>query len=69
MNFRIGCDQIRPPCSAITDRTYSPKGLKYISGSAVDPDWIRIQWGPRIRIQIRIRNPDQIRIQEGKNDP
>jgi hypothetical protein len=26
--------------------------------SVPDPDWIRIQWGPRIRIQIRIRNPD-----------
>ena len=26
-----------------------------------DPDWIRIQWGPWIRIRIR--------IQEGKNDP
>jgi hypothetical protein len=30
------------------------------SSSAVDPDpdWIRIQWGPWIRIRIRIRNPD-----------
>jgi hypothetical protein len=33
----------------------------------LDPDWIRIQPGQWIR--IRIRNPDPIRIQEGKNDP
>jgi hypothetical protein len=26
--------------------------------SAVDPDWIRIQWCPWIRIRIRINNPD-----------
>ncbi len=26
------------------------------SGSGLDPDWIRIQWGPWIR--TRIRNPD-----------
>jgi hypothetical protein len=25
---------------------------------APDLDWIRIQWGPWIRIWIRIRNPD-----------
>jgi hypothetical protein len=30
-------------------------------GSVVDPDRIRIQWGPWIRIRIR--------IQLGKNDP
>jgi len=26
--------------------------------SVVNPDWIRIQWVPWIRIRIRIRNPD-----------
>jgi hypothetical protein len=29
-----------------------------VTRSAVDPDWIQIQWGPWMRIRIRIRNPD-----------
>jgi hypothetical protein len=31
----------------------------------LDPDWIRIQWGPWIRIQIRNPDPDP----GGKNGP
>jgi hypothetical protein len=35
------------------------KLIKLPKSSVADPEWIRIQWGPWIRI----------RIQEGKNDP
>ncbi len=47
--------------------THDDVNVENIQNSVVDPDpdWIRIQWGPWIRIPIRIRT----RIQEGKNDP
>ncbi len=38
--------------------------------SVVDPDWIRIQWGPWVRIRIRIRNRDPVPDRRGgKNGP
>jgi hypothetical protein len=36
----------------------SHKTLQGNSDSAVNPDWIRMQLGPWIRIRIRIHNPD-----------
>jgi hypothetical protein len=49
-----------PPETMAGRFSWSKPELENKSSSVSDPDWIRIQSGPWIRVRIRIRNPDPV---------